>query len=117
MFAAAALAISILALIFSVYAVRYAQIFSASSVSVRQLSKLEGEMTLQADSLTSLHESLSKLRSRVGMRELRQRRKDGPEAVEDDLTTEAGRTAARTRLESQLASTGRLNARSHLRST
>jgi hypothetical protein len=112
-----ALSLAILALIFSFFACYFCIRYSAASVSMRKLSKMQAEMTDFADSLTSLHEMLTRLRSRIGMRELRKRRKNGAtgqSADEDvDLTTEAGRTIARQRLEAELAASGRLNSRTH----
>lgn len=105
--------IAVLALIFSIYSVWFAWSNSAANLSLRKLSKLEAELTELADSTTRLHEMLGKLRSRIGMRELRARRKNGADRPEYDMTTEAGRTLARRDLEADLAKSGRLNPRTH----
>lgn len=45
-----------------------------ASVSLRQMTALQVEMTEITDSVKSLHTSLHKLRSRIGMRDLAKRR-------------------------------------------
>lgn len=110
MFAYLTLALTLLSLLFSLYAVWFAHANSAASLSLRKLSKLEAELTEVADSTSTLHETLGKLRSRIGMRELRAKRKNGAEEPVFDMTTEAGRTQARLHLEAELAKSGRLHA-------
>lgn len=47
-----------------------------ASVSLKKMTALEVEMTEITDSVGSLHTSLHKLRSRIGMRDLAKRRKE-----------------------------------------
>jgi uncharacterized protein YlxW (UPF0749 family) len=71
-------AISIGALFFALFGVvlalksaKYARDNSKASVTLRNLTSIQTELTDHADSIASLHTSLKKLRSRIGMRELR----------------------------------------------
>ena len=70
--------ISLFAVIFAVGAVWYSIVVAKwvarnnkASVTLRQLTNIETELTDHADAIKSLHSSLSKLRSRIGMRMLR----------------------------------------------
>lgn len=54
--------------------VKWVQNNNAKSLSLRQISELESAMTELLDSHQSLLDSHKKLRSRIGMRELRERR-------------------------------------------
>jgi hypothetical protein len=110
--------LSAFALFFSIIACVVAVRGSVMSISLRKITRIQAELTDQADSLASLHEMLRTLRSRIGMRELRARRKGAknePEQPEYDMTTEAGRTQARYALEAELARDGRLHSRAHQR--
>jgi hypothetical protein len=59
------------------------------SIGLKQLTQLETEMTEHADSIASLHASLKKLRSRVGMRNLRENGLDSA-SMPDSLRDPAG---------------------------
>jgi hypothetical protein len=59
------------------------------SVGLAQLTKLHTELTEHADAITFLHKSLSKLRSRAGMRELRAR-ENGEDTAADSLRDPEG---------------------------
>ena len=61
---------------------------NTASKSLAKLTKIEAELTEHADSIASLHQTLHKLRSRVGMRELRQREKTQDIAAEPDARTD-----------------------------
>lgn len=52
----------------------YCEQNNKASVSLRKMTALEVEMTEITDSVSSLHTSLHKLRSRIGMRDLAKRR-------------------------------------------
>lgn len=64
-------------------AVQWVENENAKSVSLRQIAELESAMTELLDSHQSLLDSHKKLRSRIGMRELRDRR--ASEAEPTDL--------------------------------
>ena len=74
---------------------------------------LEAEITEIVDSMSSIRESLHKMRSRIGMREYRDRKKAAEKAPQFDKTPE-GRDAERAALEKELQDKGMLNARIHL---
>lgn len=61
-----------------------------ASVSLKRMSKLEAEMTDIVDSVASIHESLRKLRSRVGMRKVRADRENAADVIPDSKTDPAG---------------------------
>lgn len=77
-----------------------------------KLVRLEAEITELSDSLESVRESLKKLRSRQGMRDLRERRKNEPEKPTFDNTPE-GRDAERAELERELSQRGMLSPKIH----
>ncbi len=107
------------AVFLSLYAVGFVRRQNKRALSLRRLAQIEAELTELTDAVASTHQMLKKLRSRIGMRDLRQRRKGAQgangAAAEYDLTTEAGRTAARQALEAELALAGKLHARTHLK--
>jgi len=79
--------VSIFALLFAVVAVWYALRVAKfvvdnnkASTSLRALTEIQVELTEHADSIKALHGSLSKLRSRIGMRNLREK-----DAAQDDM--------------------------------
>lgn len=72
-----ALALSMAALVFSFFAVRFTKKKNARSLSLARMTKLEAEMTEVLDALQAVRASMHKLRSRVGMRERREREKNG----------------------------------------
>lgn len=54
------------------------------STTLKQLSEIQAELTDQADAIAALHDSHKKLRSRIGMRHLREQRKDDlPDSTTD----------------------------------
>lgn len=85
----------------------------ATNVTRKWRAEVEAELTDLRDAYTALLENHKKLRSRVGMRAKRARDAGNGADPTHDLTTEQGRTAARTALEAELARAGRLNARGH----
>lgn len=71
-----------------------------ASVTLKRMTALEVEMTEITDSVKSIHTSLHKLRSRIGMRDLAERKKneqvgDVPDSVDDP---EGWKTAMRQKL-------------------
>jgi len=79
----AALLLSLIAFVFALICVRatrraaeYVAVSNKRSVTLRQLSDIQAELTDQADAVAALHENHKKLRSRIGMRHLREQRKD-----------------------------------------
>ena len=65
--------------VFAEEAVQWIQDNNEHSMSLRELGTLNSELTELKDSYMSLLASHKKLRSRIGMRELRERRKNGEE--------------------------------------
>lgn len=61
-----------------------------SQPSMRQLAQLSAEITELTDSYSALLKSHEKLRSRIGMRELREKRAAGPSPPEVDSSTLSG---------------------------
>jgi hypothetical protein len=78
-----------------------------------KIVRLEGELTELFDSVASLRESLHKIRSRLAMRERRDKEKTA-QASPEFANTPEGRDAERAALEKELAESGRLNPRIHL---
>jgi hypothetical protein len=99
-----ALGVAILACIYAQAAVQAATAEVSESRFLAELAKLSAEVTELADAYTSLMESHRKLRSRIGMRGLREQRKDV--AVPDPATSKA-------ELRAELAKAGKLNAKFH----
>ncbi len=77
-----------------------------------KLTRFEAELTGLVDDVSAIRESMHKLRSRIGMRELRERKKSADSPVEFDASP-AGRDAERAALEKELAESGRLTPRIH----
>lgn len=70
-------------------AARHVDERNARSISLKKLTEIQVELTEHADSIASLHASLKKLRSRVGMREKRARElNNGPEDTVPDSRTD-----------------------------
>jgi ABC-type multidrug transport system fused ATPase/permease subunit len=111
-----AISLSILAVVVALWSVSRSIRYSASNVSIQSLAKLEAEMLEMADALDTLRVSVRKVRNRMNARHARdsKSRENGADGV-PDLTSEAGRTQARMKLEAELAKEGRLNPREHLK--
>ena len=77
-----------------------------------KILRLEAELTTVVDDIAALRETLHKMRSRIGMRELREKKKEA-ETTPEFANTQEGRDAERVALEKELAESGRLNARIH----
>jgi hypothetical protein len=108
------LAVSILALSVAVYAVFYARVaFDQAATAyheadrrapgLKRLTEIEVELTELKDSYAALLTSHKKIRSRIGMRELRER--------EADQTNDPATWKQRARAE--LVKAGKLNAKFH----
>jgi len=96
-FAAAAAFFALVAIVFSTFAYQYAQRCrmycdsvlkwveneNEASKVLKQLTDHEVTLTDHSDSLHSLHSTLKKLRSRIGMRELNARRRDNNSDIPD----------------------------------
>lgn len=104
-----AVALSGFAWMYSKAAVEHCIREQSESKALAELAKLSSEVTGLADAYAALMESHRKLRSRIGMRDLRKRRDD------DDLPDSSSDPAAYKReLRSQLAKAGKLNAKFHI---
>jgi len=57
---------------------------------LKKLTELEVELTEHADSIAAIHQSMKKLRARVGMRENRTKKNDGQAAIPDARADPAG---------------------------
>jgi len=68
-----ALLFAVLGVWYGIAAAKFVQDNNKASISLRELTKIQVELTEHADSITALHASLSKLRSRIGMRKLREK--------------------------------------------
>lgn len=99
--------VSLAAIVFSVRAAQiawraheYVNEKNARSLSIKKLTDIETELTEHADSIESLHKSLHKLRSRIGMRKLAEERKNAEDDGMPDPTThpEEWKTAMRAKL-------------------
>lgn len=64
---------------YSIIVVRWVGRNNKASVTLRELTQLQTELTEHADSIKALHTSLAKLRSRMGMRKLREKENSGGE--------------------------------------
>ena len=101
--------ISILSMVFAVAgvcygmtALKYVRRYNKSSVTLRHLTKLETELTEHADSIAALNDTLHKLRSRVSMRTLRDKKKDNGDDLPDAKTDPEGwKAAMRLRIHQQ----------------
>ncbi len=82
--------ISILALRASMRALRLAAIRNLRLKAIKRLTALEIELTEVVDSMASMHESLKKLRSRIGMRNLRAKSNGADPDVPDSRTDPDG---------------------------
>lgn len=81
-----ALFISMLSMRGSMRAYREASIRNVKLVSMKRLTAIETELTEIVDSMSAMHDSLKKLRSRIGMRNLRARRSGGDDDLPDSVT-------------------------------
>jgi len=103
-FAAAAAFFSLVAVIYSTFAVQYSRKCkyycdsvlnwveneNEASKVLKQLTDHEVVLTDHADSLSALHTTLKKLRSRIGMRELHAKRAGQADEVPDSRTDPEG---------------------------
>jgi len=94
--ALASLICSVVAVLLSLRAAWYAARYSAASVSVQQLARIETELTDTRDLIESLRKSLHKMRSRRRMQELR----------EDDDAPPADREGLKRQLRAKVGLTG-----------
>lgn len=114
------LAVSILALSVAVYAVFFARVAFTQAAraydeadrrapSLKRVAEIECELTELRDSYDALLTSHKKMRSRVGMRELREREADKPSDGMPDPRSPDWKKQARV----ALAKAGKLNAKFH----
>lgn len=82
-FFAIALWISVRAYRYSGAAWQYVQNMNAESQSLAEIARISADLTELHDAYSALLSSHKKLRSRVGMREVRERRKNGADAPTD----------------------------------
>ena len=68
--------------------VRWIEENNEKSLTLSQLTKIQTDLTEHADSITHLNKSLGKLRSRIGMRNLREKRENGGDDDEPDPVKE-----------------------------
>lgn len=87
-------------------AVEHIEMQNKRSVTLSKLAEIETTLTELTDSYAALLTSHKKLRSRIGMREHRD--KTGKEVVDTLPTTEAERLAYKARLRDRAKSTGYL---------
>lgn len=80
--------IGTIAVFYAFWAANFVVRNNKASITLAQLTKIQTELTEHADSIKSLHESLAKLRSRVGMRQLRE--KQNTDAIPDSKTDPQG---------------------------
>jgi len=88
--ACGALLLALWAWLAAYWAVRYVQSENEASLSLKKLTEIETELTEHADSIHSLHTSLHKLRSRIGMREHAEKKRQNGGDVPDSRTDPAG---------------------------
>lgn len=79
---------------------------NADSLSLRKMADVEATLTELLDSYDALLTSHKKLRSRIGMREVREKRKKTENGV--DLGDEAEKAAYKAKLRAALRAEGRL---------
>lgn len=109
------LAIAVAALIFARKAAEYSRECSAyvdtenkNAVSLRKIAELESTLTELLDSYYALLTSHKKLRSRIGMREVREKRGNGVNSSSAPPDSEAGRAEFKSRLRLQCKERGLL---------
>ena len=78
-----------------------------ASVSLRRMAEVEATLTDLLDSYQNLLESHKKLRSRIGMRELRDKKAEAATET-PDLLDEGSKSAYKSELRKQLRASGRL---------
>ena len=69
-------------------AIEYVASQNAADVSLAKLAEIETAITELTDSYAALLTSHKKLRSRIGMREVRERRKNGQDELDLSVTTD-----------------------------
>lgn len=91
--------------------IKWVQSENEASASLRRMAEVEGTLTDLMDSYNSLLEQHKRLRSRIGMRELRARRaeEDDPAPPQTpDLLDAAEKAAYKSRLRADLRAKGQL---------
>jgi len=88
-------------------AVEFVQLQNKRSVSLRRLAEVETTLTELLDAYESLLQSHKKLRSRIGMRNLRDKRGNGVDS-ESVPADESAKAAYKSKLRAKLQSEGRL---------
>ena len=97
-----ALFISILSMSASVRAFRQASIRNLRLTSVKRVTAIEAELTEIVDSISALHDTLKKLRSRISMRNLRAKQSgDGDDIPDSRVDPDGWKRAMRLRLHNQ----------------
>lgn len=76
------------ALAYAKQSVDYVTSQNAADVSLAKLAEIESAITELTDSYSALLTSHKKLRSRIGMREVRERRKNGQDELDLAVTTD-----------------------------
>lgn len=83
-----AVSVAFKALAYARQAVDYVTSQSAADVSLAKLAEIETSITELTDSYSALLTSHKKLRSRIGMREVRERRANGQDELDLAVTTD-----------------------------
>lgn len=90
-------------------AIDFVRNHNAKSLSLRKIAEVEVALTELTDSYDALLSSHRKLRSRIGMREVREKRKNGDDRENEvDLTDEAQKAAYKARMRADLRKRGML---------
>lgn len=90
-------------------AVAFVQNENKRAVSLRRITELDVAVTELTDSYNALYESNKKLRSRIGMRSVREKRSQAGNGVDSNPPAdEAGRAAYKATLRNKLKQEGRL---------
>lgn len=109
-----ALIVAVLALIVAYMALRAAIYRTGSHVTAAKFAELEAELTNQASSIDSVRLAMTKIRARLNAQS-RKNPNGADSEPQFDLNTESGRTAARMKLEADLARSGKLSPKTHSR--
>jgi len=88
----------------------YVHTQNKNAVSLRRIAELDAAVTELTDAYSALYESNKKLRARIGMRSVREKRKAAENGVDSDVipADEAGRLAYKKRLRAELKAKGQL---------
>ena len=93
---------SVFAFLIANQARRFVWTQNKRSVGLKRLTEIETELTEAVDSIQSLHDSLRKLRARVGMREARAAKAANGSGIPDSTDDPAGyKRAMRLKLRSE----------------